>query len=97
MFSGPGAVFSLAFLRALTTSSLLKESLAAADLRDEIIASSWVLLSFSNLEKEELRSLGRNAGLLSATWIVLWVEGAVFTAAMFLNPCRAGQRLPCVK
>ena len=62
-----------------------------------MIASSWVVLSVSNLEKMELRLFGRDAGLLPATWIVLWMEGAVFTVAMFLSPCQAEQRLTCVK
>ena len=45
MFSGPGAVFSLVLLRALTTSSLLKESSAAAGLSYKMIGSSRVVLS----------------------------------------------------
>ena len=61
-------VFSLVLLRALTTSSVLKESSAAAGFREEMIASNRVVLSVSILEKKELR---RDAGLLSATWIVL--------------------------
>lgn len=49
MSSGPGAVFFLVLLRALTTSDVLMLRSESSGLRVEMIDSSWVLLSFSNL------------------------------------------------
>ena len=73
--------------------------LQALGMREMIASSQRVFVS--NLEKKEkkrkLRLFGRDAGLLPATWIVLWDEGAEFTEAMFLISCHAGQRLCCGK
>jgi len=53
----------LGFLRALTTSSVLKAGAVPVVLREEVNALRQMALSVSNLVKKELRSLGRNAGL----------------------------------
>lgn len=52
------------------------------------------VLSPSNLAKKELRSSESDAVLLPATWRILWLVGAIFTAAMFLISCQAEQRHP---
>lgn len=49
MLSGPGAVFFLVLLRALTTSDVLMLRPESSGLSVETMDSSWVLLSFSNL------------------------------------------------
>ncbi len=56
--SGPGAVFILVLLRALTISSVMMLRTESSGLSLEMIDSRWVLLSLSNLVKE-LRSLRR--------------------------------------
>ena len=57
ILSGPGAVFSLILLRALNT-SVLKESSAAAGLREEMIASIRVVLSVSSLGTKGVEVVG---------------------------------------
>lgn len=57
MLSSPVAVLTFALLRALTTSSLLKVRVVSPGWSEEMMFFSSVLLSFSNPEKDELRSL----------------------------------------
>lgn len=56
-----------------------------------MITSSQMVLSVLNLKKKDLRLSGSDAGLLPATWIVLWGEGAAFTEAMFIIPAKLGR------
>ena len=61
-----------------------------------MIPSRRVVLSVSNLEKKEMRSLGRDAGLLPPIWIVLWVEGVVFISTYTLWTCWKGIPKTCM-
>ena len=94
MLSGPGELFSLVFLRALTTSSVLKVSVESPGFSVVNVSASWVELSVSNLVKKELRSLGRDVELLPATWMVVQLVATVLTSAMVLRPCQAERRFP---
>lgn len=62
---------------------MLKVISASVGLREELIASCCSL--FRKKFEVGLKSLEGNAGLLPANWMVLWVVGTVFTAAMFLS------------
>lgn len=66
MSSGPGELLTLVLLRALTTVS--KVSVVSPSSSEEKVSAIWVELSVSN---QELRSLGSNVELLSATLIIL--------------------------
>lgn len=61
MLSGPAAVFTLVFVRAFTTSSVLMSGspghTRSPGVNMEANVTSWVLLSFSNLKRKELRLL----------------------------------------
>lgn len=56
-------MLALVILRALTTSSILKQRSVPAGLREDTISLRLEVLFASNLERKELRLLRRAAGL----------------------------------
>ena len=91
MLSAPGALLALDLLRAL--SSEKKEMGGSLDLRFDLMSASWVELLVSNLEKKELRSVGRDAGVLPGMFTGLLLVGR-FIAAILLRSCQAEWRFP---
>lgn len=93
MLSAPGALLALDLLKALTTSVVTKVMGGLLGLRFDLMLASCMELFVSNLAKKELRSLGRDGGVLSGlvSGLLLMTE---FTTAIPFRPCQAKWRFP---